>query len=303
MNFISQIKKQKNSFLGEIEFDSSLSKYSWFNLGGSAKVIFRPKTLKDLSLFLKNIKGFKNIKVLGRGSNILIRDGGFKGVVIKLGESFSHISMFDRNTIIAGASCLDKNVSYFAYENSLTNFEFLSCIPGTIGGAIRMNSGCYGEDISKILISVQVMDLEGRIKVIKASEIDFFYRGSGLDSNLIFISATFKGKKKDKSKIKNKMDKLVNKKKKDQPSKIKTCGSTFKNPEGNKAWKLIKDSGCAGVNVGDASISEKHCNFFINKGNAKSKDLEDLIYKVRSKVLKETGINLELELHIIGENL
>ena len=140
MNFISQIKKQKNSFLGKIEFDSSLSKYSWFNLGGSAKVIFKPRTLNDLSLFLKNIKGFKNIKVLGRGSNILIRDGGFKGVVIKLGESFSHISMFDRNTIIAGASCLDKNVSYFAYENSLTNFEFLSCIPGTIGGAIRMNS-------------------------------------------------------------------------------------------------------------------------------------------------------------------
>ena len=303
MNFISQIKKQRNLFLGKIEFDSNLSKYSWFNTGGSAKVIFKPKNLADLSLFLKNIKGFNRIKIFGRGSNILIRDGGFDGVVIKLGESFSHMSMFDQNTIIAGSSCLDKNVAHFAYENSLTGFEFLSCIPGTIGGGIRMNSGCYGEDISKILVSVQVMDLEGRVRVIKSSEIDFFYRGSGLDHNLIFISATFIGKKKDKSKIKNKMDKLINNKKKDQPTKIKTCGSTFKNPEGNKAWKLIKDSGCAGANVGDACISKKHSKFFINKGNAKSKDLEDLIYKVKNKVFKETGINLELELHIIGENL
>ena len=303
MNFISQIKKQKNFFLGKIEFDSSLSKYSWFNLGGSAKVIFKPKSLNDLSLFLKNIKGYSKIKIIGRGSNILIRDGGFNGVVIKLGESFSHMSMFDQNTIITGASCLDKNVSNFAYENSLTGFEFLSCIPGTIGGGIRMNSGCYGEDISQILLSVQVMDLEGKIRVIKSSEIDFFYRGSNLEDNLIFISATFKGKKENKSKIKSKIEKLVNKKKKDQPSKIKTCGSTFKNPEGNKAWKLIKDSGCAGITVGDACISKKHCNFFINKGNAKSKDLEDLINKVKRKVFNETGINLELELHIIGESL
>ncbi len=303
MNFISQIKKQKNFFLGKIEFDSSLSKYSWFNLGGSAKVIFKPKSLNDLSLFLKNIKGYSKIKIIGRGSNILIRDGGFNGVVIKLGESFSHMSMFDQNTIITGASCLDKNVSNFAYENSLTGFEFLSCIPGTIGGGIRMNSGCYGEDISQILLSVQVMDLEGKIRVIKSSEIDFFYRGSNLDNNLIFISATLKGKKENKSKIKSKIEKLINKKKKDQPSKIKTCGSTFKNPKGNKAWKLIKDSECAGITVGDACISKKHCNFFINKGNAKSKDLEDLINKVKRKVFNKTGINLELELHIIGESL
>jgi len=303
MNFISHIKKQKNSFLGKIEFDSNLSKYSWFNLGGPASVIFRPKNLNDLSLFLKNIKGFNRIKIIGRGSNTLIRDGGFDGVVVKLGESFSHMSMFNQNTIIVGASCLDKNVSLFAYENSLSGFEFLSCIPGTIGGGIRMNSGCYGEDISKILVSVQVMDFEGKIRVINSSEIDFFYRGSNLDNNLIFISATFKGVKANKSKIKKKIDRMVDKKQKDQPSKIKTCGSTFKNPEGNKAWKLIKKSGCAGKSIGGASISKKHCNFFINKGNAKSKDMEDLIYKVKSKVLKDTGINLELEIHIIGKNL
>ena len=283
MNLISQIKKEvENKVSGGIIFEENLSKYSWFNLGGPAKVVFKPKNLNELSVFLKNIKGFNKIKVLGVGSNTLIRDGGYNGIIIKLGKSFSHLSLFDENTLIAGAAALDKSVSNFALENSLKGFEFLSCIPGTIGGGIRMNSGCYGEDISQIIASVQAMDLEGKIKVIYSSDIKFSYRECNLDNNLIFISATFKGNK-------------------DQPSKIKTCGSTFKNPKDNKAWKLIKDSGCAGMSIGDAHISEKHCNFFVNKGRAKSSDLEKLIYKVKKQVLDKTGINLELELKIIGE--
>ena len=155
MNLISQIKEIKKKISGQILFDESLSKHSWFNLGGPAKVIFKPKNLNELSIFLKNLKGFNKIKVLGVGSNILIRDGGFDGIIIKLGKSFSHLSLLGQNMLIAGASALDKNVSNFALENSLSGFEFLSCIPGTIGGGIRMNSGCYGDDISKILISVQ----------------------------------------------------------------------------------------------------------------------------------------------------
>ena len=301
MELMSQITNVKNKISGKISFNENLSKLSWFNLGGPAKVLFRPKNLNELSFFLKEIEGIKNIKVIGAGSNILIRDGGFEGIVIKFGKSFSHLSLFDKNTLIAGASALDKSVSGFAFENSLSGFEFLSCIPGTIGGAIRMNSGCYGEDISKILVSVQVMDLKGRIKVIYSSDIKFCYRGSNLDGNLIFISATFKGKKDSKLNIEKKINNLVRKKKEDQPSKIKTCGSTFKNPKDNKAWKLIKDSGCAGMSIGDAHISEKHCNFFVNKGRAKSSDLEKLIYKVKKQVLDKTGINLELELKIIGE--
>ena len=303
MKLISLIKEIKNKFSGQILFDESLSKYSWFNLGGPAKVIFRPKNLNELSIFLKNIKGFDKIKVLGVGSNTLIRDGGFNGIIIKLGKSFSHLSLFDQNTLIAGASALDKNVSNFALENSLTGFEFLSCIPGAIGGGIRMNSGCYGEDISKILVSIQVMDLHGKIKIIQSSGVKFFYRGCNLEDNLIFVSATFRGKKDKKINIQKKINNLIKQKNKDQPYKIKTCGSTFKNPENNKAWKLIKNSGCAGMCIGDARISEKHCNFFINKGNAKSEDLENLIYQVRRKVLDKTGINLELELQIIGEKL
>ena len=303
MNLVSQIEEIKNKISGKIYFDESLSKYSWFNLGGPAKVIFKPKNLNELSIFLKNIKGFDKIKVLGVGSNTLIRDGGFNGIIIKLGKSFSHLSLFDQNTLIAGASALDKNVSNFALENSLTGFEFLSCIPGAIGGGIRMNSGCYGEDISKILVSIQVMDLHGKIKIIQSSDVKFFYRGCNLEDNLIFVSATFRGKKDKKINIQKKINNLIEQKNKDQPYKIKTCGSTFKNPENNKAWKLIKNSGCAGMCIGDARISEKHCNFFINKGNAKSEDLENLIYQVRRKVLDKTGINLELELQIIGEKL
>ena len=303
MELMSQITNVKNKISGKISFNENLSKLSWFNLGGPAKVLFRPKSLQELSLFLKEIKGIKKIKVLGIGSNTLIRDGGFDGIIIKFGNSFSHLSLFNSNTIIAGASALDKNVSNFALKNSISGFEFMSCIPGTVGGAVRMNSGCYGNDISKILISVQVMDFDGNVKAIQSSDIKFYYRGSSLDNNLIIISATFKGKKDNNLNVQQKINSFMKEKKNTQPSKIKTCGSTFKNPENQKAWKLIKDSGCAGMTVGDAQISEKHCNFFVNKGNAKSKDLEQLINQAQSKVLEKTGINLELELQIIGEKL
>ena len=301
MKIISQIENIKNSFLGKITYGETLSKLSWFNIGGEAEILFRPNNMKELSFFLKEVKNIKNIKVLGAGSNTLIRDGGFNGIIIKFGKSFSHISLFNQNTIIAGAAAFDKSVSKFALEKSITGLEFLSCIPGTIGGAVSMNSGCYGDDISKILVSVQAMDLNGNIRIIKASDINFFYRGSNLDPNLIFISATFKGLNEDSKKIEKKIDDFINRKKNTQPSKIKTCGSTFKNPLGKKAWMLIKESGCAGMKVGDAEISEKHCNFFINNGKAKSDDLEKLISHVQKKVLAKTGVNLELEIKIIGK--
>ena len=303
MMLIPQMKNIKKKISGKISFNESLSKLSWFNLGGPAKILFRPKNLQELSIFLKEVKGAEKIKILGAGSNTLVRDGGFNGVIIKFGKFFSHISLFDPNTIIAGASILDKNVSSFALENSLSGFEFLSCIPGTIGGAVRMNSGCYGEEISKILVSLQVMDFKGNIRIIQSSDIKFYYRGSNLDENLIFISATLRGKKDDMLNIKNKINNFVSKKKITQPEKIKTCGSTFRNPKDEKAWKLIKDSGCVGMKVGDAQISQKHCNFFVNNGKAKSNDLEELILQVKKKVLDKTGINLELELQIIGEKL
>tara|TARA_B100000686_G_scaffold348170_1_gene438578 strand:+ start:103 stop:756 length:654 start_codon:yes stop_codon:yes gene_type:complete len=203
----------KNKISGKISFNENLSKLSWFNLGGPAKIIFRPNDLKELSFFLKEINNKCDIKVLGAGSNTLIRDGGFNGAIIKFGKSFSHLSLLDSDKIIAGASALDKNVSNFALENSLSGLEFLSCIPGTIGGAVRMNSGCYGEEISKILISVQAIDLKGNIKIIPTSDIKFHYRGSNLDKDLIFISATLQGIKNNKIDINDKIEKLVEKKK------------------------------------------------------------------------------------------
>ena len=204
MKFISQIEEIKNKISGKILLNERLARYSWFNLGGPAKVVFKPKNLSELMVFLKGIKNTSEIKVLGAGSNTLIRDGGFDGIIIKFGKSFNHLSLLDENKIIAGASVLDKNISNFALENSLSGFEFLSCIPGTIGGGIRMNSGCYGEEISKILVSVQVLDLMGRVRVIYSSDIKFLYRSCNLDKNLIFVSATFKGKKDKKENIEKK---------------------------------------------------------------------------------------------------
>ena len=204
MNLISNVKDIKKKISGKILFNENLSKYSWFNLGGLGKIVFKPKNLNELSTFLHNIKGFDRVKVLGVGSNTLIRDGGFDGIIIKLGKSFTHMSLLNENTIVVGSSALDKSVSNFAYKNSITGLEFLSCIPGTIGGGIRMNSGCYGEDISKILVSVQVMDLAGKLRIIYSSNIKFLYRGCDLDENLIFISATLRGKKENKLYIKKK---------------------------------------------------------------------------------------------------
>ena len=216
-------------------------------------------------------------------------------------KNFNGKFLFNENMLIAGACASDKQVSDFACKNSLSGFEFLSCIPGSIGGGVRMNTGCYGDDISKILVSVQAMDLVGNIRVIYSSDIKFSYRSCSLEKDLIFISATFRGKKDNNINIKKKINNYVERKKKSQPSKIRTCGSTFKNPENSKAWSLIKESGCSGLRVGDAYISEKHCNFFVNGGNAKSLDLENLIQQVKSKVFNKTGIKLELELEIFGE--
>ena len=204
MNLLKKLDKIKNRIKGKITFDENLSKFSWFNIGGPAKIVYRPANIKELSFFLKEVKIKEEIKVLGLGSNILTRDGGYNGIIVKLGKTFSHINMFNENILVAGVSALDKQVSNFALDNSLSGFEFLLCIPGTIGGAIRMNSGCYGEDISKILLSVQAMDLNGNIKVIPSSKIKFYYRGSDLDQDLIFISATLKGSTNNKNEIEKK---------------------------------------------------------------------------------------------------
>ena len=285
----------------KILFNEKLANYSWFNLGGPSEVFFKPTSKEDIIFFIKKIKPRK-ITILGAGSNTLIRDGGVKGITIKLSPHFSYLNLESSNIIEAGAATLDKKLADFAMENSITGLEFLSCIPGSIGGAIKMNSGCYGEDISQILHSIKAIDAHGNEKDISASEIEFYYRGSSLDQNLIIISVKLQGKVCLKDKIQNKQKILIEKKKNSQPSQIKTCGSTFKNTKNKKAWELIKESDCQNLQIGNAKISDKHCNFFVNDGKATAKELEDLINKVKETVYLKTKTKLELEIKIIGCN-
>ncbi len=293
----------KSRFGKNIYFHEKLSKYSWFNLGGPAKILFKPNSTEQLIDFLKFINNTQKITCLGAGSNTLIRDGGFSGVIIKLSPKFSYINQIEENILEAGAGTLDKTLSNYAYENSIANFEFLSCIPGSVGGAIMMNSGCYGDEISNILISLKALDYSGNIIEFKREKLKFNYRGTNLPEDLIIISAKFRATNGDKNLISKKIKKYQEEKKGSQPSQIKTCGSTFKNHKDKKAWELIKNSNCNQVSFGKASISKKHCNFFVNEGGASSDDIENLINFVRQKVFETHKIKLDLELKIIGDPL
>ena len=294
------IKKFNNSIFN----NKKLSNYSWFNLGGPAEYFFKPTNKSQLIKFLKeNKKNKLKITVLGAGSNTLIRDNGIKGVVIKLSSNFSKLKILDQNIIEVGAATLDRKVADFAKNNGIGGFEFLACIPGSIGGAIVMNSGCYGNDISQKLISVNGIDADKCKEIeINREDIKFFYRGTNLPKQFIITSVKLKGENISKSFIEKKQNEMINKKKSSQPSQVKTCGSTFKNIDSKKkAWELIKETGCDQFKEGDAIISEKHCNFFVNKGKAKSADIEKLINRVKKSVSDKTGVNLELEIKIIGE--
>ena len=296
----SLIKKFGNNLSQNI----NLSNYSWFNLGGKAEYFFKADDVTQLVEFLKETQKV-NIKtsILGAGSNTLFRDNGVKGAVIKLGKNFSYSKLIGRDTIEVGAATLDRKVASFAKDNNLGNLEFLSCIPGSFGGAVIMNSGCYNYDISQVILSIKAINKKNLTEVeIKKEDIKFLYRGTNLSEDLIIISAKIKGKNKKKDEIEKKQVEFTKRKKMSQPSQIKTCGSTFKNiSKDKKAWMLIKESGCENFREGDAMISQKHCNFFVNNGNAKSSDIENLIKKVKKRVYEKTGENLQLEIKIIGE--
>ena len=301
MNLKSNFIKKFGSNFSE---NVSLANYSWFNLGGNAEYFYKANDKSQLLKFLKEAKSNNlNITILGAGSNTLFRDNGVKGVVIKLGKDFSFIKILEKDVVQVGAATLDRKVANYAKDNGLANLEFLSCIPGSIGGAIKMNSGCYNDDISKVLLSVQAIDLNKFSEVnIGREDIKFLYRGSSLPDDLIIISAKLKCSISNKVEIEKKQNSLIEKKKLSQPSQIKTCGSTFKNiSENEKAWRFIKEAGCENLKEGDAIISPKHCNFFVNNGNAKSSDIENLINKVQKIVFEKTGTKLELEIKIVGE--
>ena len=298
----TDLKELMEEFSDKLKLDYDLRKKNWFNIGGKTKVFYKADSLKELIKFLKKIQNKEKIFILGAGSNTLITDKQFNGVVIKLTNNFNNISLLNEEIIIAGSAVTDKSLSEFAMQNSLGGFEFLSCIPGTVGGGIKMNAGCFNREFKDILISIQALNKLGQVITIPSKDINFKYRDSGLSNDLIFLSASFKGFKRDKDTIKNEIKLLKEKKEKAQPTKIKTSGSTFKNPidqTDKKVWQLIKDSVSLEKSFGDACISEKHCNFFVNKGNAKFDDMKKLINFVSESVFKKTGIKLETEIKIL----
>jgi len=299
---LEELRKFSSMIKSKLLFDHDLKKSNWFNIGGKTRVYFKPDNLSDLVFFLKKFGTKEKIHILGAGSNTLISDSTFEGIVIKLGKNFSNISILPNGVIIAGSACLDKKLSNFALQNALGGFEFLACIPGTIGGGLKMNAGCFKREFKDILVSIQAIDREGRVLTIPANKIMFEYRGNDLSENLIFLSASFKGYNKDKEEIKNEVMQLKNKKDNAQPTKIKTSGSTFKNPinqSNKKVWELIKESVPQDLSFGDACISDKHSNFFVNKNNASFKDMIKLINFVEEKVKKKTGIIIEREIKIL----
>ena len=299
---VEQLKNLLGEFDNKIKFETDLKKKNWFNIGGKAKVFFKPENLKDLIKFVKKIQNKERIFILGAGSNTLMTDKVFDGVVIKLGKNFNNISLLERDIIIAGCATLDKSLSEFAMENNLSGFEFLSCIPGSIGGGLTMNAGCFGKEFKDILLSIQALDRKGNIKTIMSKDIVFDYRKNNLPQDLIFLSASFKGAIGKKEDIKKKINRLIKIKETTQPTRIKTSGSTFKNPisqTDKKVWELIKESVPLDKAFGDAYISKKHCNFFVNKGNATFEDMKKLIDFVSKNVSEKTGIILEKEIKIL----
>ena len=299
LNDLEDFKIKNNS---ELYFNFNIKKFNWFNIGGKSSVFFRPKNLSELREFLKLYSLRGKLFILGLGSNVLFKDDFYEGVVIKLANNFSSLTKLKDDTIIAGSSCSQKKLSEFAMNNNIEGFEFMYCIPGSVGGGLKMNSGCFGTEFKDRLVSLQCIDTNGIIKVIPANKIKFEYRNINLAKNLIFLSATFNGSISEKQIIKSHMEKLKIRKNKTQPSKIKTGGSTFKNPieqTDRKVWELIKESVPLNTNFGDACISNKHSNFFINKNKATFNEMNSLITFVKKRVMKKTGITINLEIKIV----
>ncbi len=299
---IEDIKKFALSMDGNIFFNHSIKNLNWFNIGGKTKIFFKPNSLKSLIDYLKLYALRGKIFVLGNGSNILFNDNTYQGTIIKLGKNFSNISLLNEETIIAGAAVSQKKLSEFAKDKNISGLEFMSCIPGSIGGGIRMNSGCFNNEFKDALISIQLIDFKGIVKSIPAKKINFKYRSIELPQDLIFLSATFKGNLKSSLEINKIMKEMIKKKEIAQPTKIKTSGSTFKNPINQtekKVWELIRSSVPKETIFGDATISKKHANFFVNRKNAHSSDMKSLINFVVAKVEEKTGVKLELEIVVV----
>lgn len=300
MERISPLLEKLPEIRGSYRCFASLSKTNWFNVGGPAEILFRPADQDDLMSFLKNRPTSIPLTILGVGSNLLVRDGGIPGVVIKLGREFTHMS-HDNTLLTAGAGALSYNVASYAASRNIGNLEFLCGIPGTVGGALAMNAGAYNNDVATVLVTAEVVDDQGNPHLLSPHDIGYVYRGHTLPEGMIFTKATFQGTCEPMDVITERMDKITQARQTTQPIKTRTSGSTFKNPEGKKAWQLIDEAGCRGLTIGGAQVSNLHCNFFINTGNATATDIENLGKEVIRRVKDYSGIELIWEIKIIGE--
>ena len=286
---------------GKFFSNKSLKNISWFKVGGPAECLYIPSDQEDLSRFLKYTDKSQKINVFGRLSNVLIRDKGLTGLTILIPPSISEFNILKNNTIEVGSGMLDKDFSKIALENEIGGMEFLSGIPGNLGGAIAMNAGCYGKEIKDIFVEARVMNRDGKIISLKNDQMQFSYRNSIIRNDQIIIAGVFRGKKKSKKRITEEIKKVEFQKKNTQPSGVATGGSTFKNPKEVKAWELINSAGLSGFQLGGAMISPDHNNFFVNTGNASASDIEDLGNLVIEKVKNKHGVILEWEIRIIGD--
>jgi len=283
---------------GVLKKDFPLAKLTRFGVGGPAEVFFEPADEADLVFFLSRVSGVP-VTVIGSGSNLLIRDGGIPNIVIKLGKSFSGVEV-NGERVIAKAATMNAEIAKAALDAGLSGMEFLTGIPGNIGGSVRMNAGAAGADISTIMETAKMIDASGHIHQITKDDLIFNYRETTIPNGWIFLEVTLRGIPMDKGIIAEKMNTLKIKRQESQPVNAKTAGSTFKNPEGLFAWKLIEKAGCRGMKIGGAMVSEKHCNFLINTGNATANDIEMLGEEVRRRVLEHSDINLQWEIRRIG---
>jgi UDP-N-acetylmuramate dehydrogenase len=284
---------------GTYTYDAPLKDLVWFRAGGAAEILFRPADRDDLATFLAARPRDLPVSVIGVGSNLLVRDGGIPGVVVRLPASFGKIESAGTR-LRAGAAALDAQVARAAAEAGISGMEFLRGVPGTVGGALKMNAGCYGREIADIFVEATALDGNGNKVVLKPADMAFVYRKTGARDELIFVEAVFQGSVDKPDAIKARMEELVQSREASQPIRAKTGGSTFKNPPGQKAWELIDRAGCRGLMRGAAQVSEKHCNFLINTGDASAADIEALGEDVRRRVLESQSVALEWEIKRVG---
>jgi UDP-N-acetylmuramate dehydrogenase len=285
---------------GKVEREGSLADFIWFRTGGPAEWLVRPRDMQDLSRFLAELDPKVPVFPVGVGSNLIVRDGGVGGVVVRLPKSFAQVSVEEGTRVRAGAGAMGITVASKARDAGIAGLEFLRGIPGTAGGAVRMNAGAYGREVSDILVEATLVLRDGTVETWPAERFGFTYRHSETPAGAVVVEAVFEGVPGDRQEIGAEMDRIAEEREASQPLRSRTGGSTFKNPLGTKAWKLVDEAGCRGLRIGDAQVSEKHCNFLLNLGKASSADIEALGEEVRRRVLEKSGISLEWEIQRVG---